>query len=486
MSAVLLQGPAKGVRIVVQASRLRGPACRRDACTTIRTASPGPCIRVWQRGPSRGQRARPGSPSRCWRVVLLGGLLVATPGLAGDWPQFRGPGGTAVSKERGLPTQWGPGKNLRWKAALPGQGFSSPVVARGQVYVTACTGVLQERLHVLCFDAATGERLWERQLHATGNTLCHPKSNMAAPTPATDGERVYALFGTGDLACFSADGDLLWYRALARDYPRLSNQVGMAASPVLWKGLLLVPLETPDASLALGLDKLTGRNRWKAERPREPNWVTPLLITNGDREEVLFQSSREVTAYDPATGRKHWTYPGEGVFPVPSVPSPASGDGLVFLAGGVALRPGAEQAPPQVVWKSRKFRPAYASPLYYRGRVYAVNNTAIVFTCFDGKSGQVAWQERVEGSFSASPVAADGKVYLVNEAGVTTVFRAGDRPEILSRNELGEGVLATPALAERAIFLRSERHLYCIAAGKEAAQSPPSGPAHRGGRPDVP
>jgi outer membrane protein assembly factor BamB len=181
---------------------------------------------------------------------------------------------------------------------------------------------------------------------------------------------------------------------------------------------------------------------------------------------VLFQSSREVTAYDPATGRKHWTYPGEGVFPVPSVPSPAAGDNLVVLAGGIALRPGGPRAAPQVAWRSRNLRPAYASPLFYRGRVYAVNNTAIVFTCFAGKSGKVVWRQRVEGPFSASPVAADGKVYLVNEAGVTTVFRAGDRPEILGSNPLGEPVLATPALADGAIFLRSDRHLYCIATAK--------------------
>jgi outer membrane protein assembly factor BamB len=407
----------------------------------------------------------------CLGAALVGVLAWGVPARAEDWPQFRGPGGTATSRERGLPTHWGSGENVRWKAELPGRGLSSPVVARGRVYVTACTGPRQERLHVLCLDAATGKRLWERRLHATGNTLCHPKTDMAAPTPATDGERVYALFATGDLACFSAAGDLLWYRALARDYPRLSNQVGMAASPVLWKGLLLLPLETADASFALAVGKLTGRNRWKVARPQEINWVTPLLIRNGDREEVLFQSSREVTAYDPASGRKLWTYPGEGVFPNPSVPSPAAGDGLVVLAGGVALRPGEGEAAPAVAWKARKLRPAYASPLYYRGRVYAVNNTAIVLNCFDGESGKLLWGQRVEGPFAASPVAADGKVYLVNEAGVTTVFRAdGDRPEVLGRNELGEEVLATPALSGGAIFLRSQRHLYCIAAGTEAAR----------------
>src|SRR4051812_37298304 len=182
----------------------------------------------------------------CLSVVTLWVLSLTAGARAGDWPQFRGPGGTGVADETGVPTRWGPDENIRWKADLPGRGISSPVVARGKVYVTACTGALQDRLHVLCFDSATGKRLWERQLWATGNTFCHPKTCMAAPTPATDGERVYALFATGDLVCLDAGGNLLWYRALARDFPRVSNQVGMAASPVLWQDVLLVPMETAD------------------------------------------------------------------------------------------------------------------------------------------------------------------------------------------------------------------------------------------------
>ncbi len=398
-------------------------------------------------------------------VAALVALVSAGPAGARDWPQFRGPGGTAVSAETGFPTVWGPQKNIRWKADLPGRGLSSPVISRGRVYVTACTGALQDRLHLLCFAAATGKKLWERQLHATGNTLCHPKTNMAAPTPATDGERVYALFATGDLACFSADGSLLWYRALTREFPGITNQIGMAASPILSDGLLLLPMENDGESFAAGLDKLTGQTRWKVERPRETSWVTPLLITNRGRQEVLFQSSREVTAYEPATGRRLWTYPGKGRFPVPSVPSPAAGDGLVVLAGGLALRP-REGATPEVVWTTNKLRPAYASPLYYHGSVYALNNSAVALNCFAGKDGRLAWRHRLEGPFSASPVAAAGKVYLVNEAGRATVFRAGDRPEVLSENELGDAIFATPALAGGAIFLRSDQHLYCISERK--------------------
>jgi outer membrane protein assembly factor BamB len=380
-----------------------------------------------------------------------------------DWPQFRGPGGTGVSAEMGLPTHWGPAENVRWKIELPGRGISSPVVAGGRVYITACSGYQQRRLHVLCFDAATGAKQWERQFQATGNTFCHPKTCMAAPTPVSDGERVYALFATGDLVGLDRDGNLLWYRSLVGDYPNITNQVGLAASPVLGQDLLILPMENVGESFAAGLDKLTGRNRWKVERPRDINWPTPLLLDRQGRAEVLFQAPQELAAYDPATGRKLWTYTGEGMT---SIPSLVAAEGFIVLSGGVALRPGTGDESPQVAWKSTKLRPAYASPLYYQGKLYAINNSGILLNCAEVQTGKVIWQQRVKGPFSASPVAADGKIYLVNEDGLTTILRPGDQPQVLSMNALGEPMLATPAIANGAIYLRSDQHLFCISERK--------------------
>jgi outer membrane protein assembly factor BamB len=281
------------------------------------------------------------------------------------------------------------------------------------------------------------------------------------------------LFATGDLACLDRDGNLLWYRSLVSDYRDITNQVGLAASPILWKDLLIVPMENVGESFAAGLDKLTGQNRWKVERPRDINWPTPLLLGRAGRIEVLFQAPQELAAYDPANGRKLWTYSGPGMSAVPSL---VAADGLVVLSGGVALRPPqpslnpakqpaegkSSKAEPYVVWKSLKLRPAYASPLYYQGLLYAINNSSILLNCADVHTGRVIWQQRVKGPFSASPVAADNKIYLVNEDGLTTVLRPGKPPQMLSTNDLGEPMLATPAIAEGAIYLRSDRHLYCI------------------------
>jgi outer membrane protein assembly factor BamB len=394
-------------------------------------------------------------------LVSVASLPVA---FGSDWPQFRGPGGTSVSGDTGLPTTWDvkAGVNLRWQADLPARGVSCPVVANGKVYITCCGGYRQDRLHVLCFEAATGKRLWERQFTATGSSNCHPKTSMAGATPVTDGRRVFALFGTGDVAALDADGNLLWYRSLVRDYPTITNQVGMAASPALWKDVLLLPLENAgDQSFALALDAKTGKNRWKAERSRDINWVTPLIRADGDRAEVLFQSSGELTAYDVQSGEKRWAYNGSGLS---VVPMPVAVGGLVLASGNgeaTALKLSPESSAPAVAWTTNKLRSGYTTPVLYQKRLYAISGGFL--NCVSAEDGKQASEPvRLRGNFWASPVAADGKIYAVNEEGATFVVTVGEKPTLIATNTLGEEVVAAPAVADGALFLRTSERLYCI------------------------
>jgi outer membrane protein assembly factor BamB len=268
------------------------------------------------------------------------------------------------------------------------------------------------------------------------------------------------LFACGDLAALSADGDLLWYRSLQGDYPNAVNQVGMAASPVVYKDTLLVPMENPGDSFAAGLDKKTGKNRWKTDRLRDLDWVTPLVVESNGKAAALFQTGKDLTAFDPETGKALWTFEAENPAPVPS---PVVGDGLIFASGKAytALKPSKDGSAPETVWTSPKLNTGYTTPVYHKGRVYGVVGTGV--NCLDAKTGELVWQQRVKGPFWASPVVADGKLYVVNEDGATTVIELGDKPKVLATNAMGEKILATPAVANGALFLRSDQHLWCIA-----------------------
>lgn len=394
-------------------------------------------------------------------VVIALSLALAGPATqAGDWPLFRGPNGAAVSDESGLPVKFDrkTGEGVSWSAPLPGRGVSSPVVASGTVYVTCSSGPRDDRLHVLAFDADTGKPRWHRQLAATGLTYCHPKTCMAAPTPVTDGGNVYALFATGDLVAFDTAGNQLWYRSIVGDYPTVSNQVGMASSPVLAGDKLIVPMENDGESFLAAVDTKTGRNVWKASRPKGVNWTTPLVREVGGKREVLFAGNGGLSAYDADTGTRLWGYvPAGGDIPTPTL----AGDLLLHASRGVtAIKLGDK---PAEAWKAPRLNTGMTSPLAYKERVYAANSAGLVF-CAELATGKVLWQERAKGPFSGSPVAGDGKLYVISETGTLTVFKLGDTPEVLGVSELGEEGLATPAISGGGLFLRGEKTLVRVGA----------------------
>ena len=397
--------------------------------------------------------------NRCLCAAALAAAV--TPALrAADWPQFKGPNGAGVSDEKGLPVEWTKDKGVKWKAALPARGVSSPVVAAGRVYVTCSSGARDDLLHVLCFDLATGKQLWHRKLQATGGTACHPKSCMAAPTPVADATGVYALFATGDVAAFDADGTLRWYRSLTGDYPTITNQVGMASSPVLVGDKLVVPMDNVGESFLAAVDTKYGKNVWKTPRPKDVNWVTPVVRTVGGRPEVLFAGPAGLTAYDADTGKPRWEYKdARGSIPTGAL----AGDTLYLPGGGVtAVKLGDTGVDGKPLWKKREISPGMASPLVYLGKVYAVNGNGFV-SCGKAATGEPLFNERIKEPYSASPIGGDGKVYCVNEAGTTTVLDAtADTFEVVATNPLGEEVLATPAIADKCLVIRTNKTLFCV------------------------
>ncbi len=396
------------------------------------------------------------------RTVLTASLALACslPLSAADWPQFRGPNATGVSTEKNLPSEWSRDKGIKWRTELPARGVSCPVVAGGKVYVTCSSGKRDDRLHVLCFDAATGKQQWHRQLQATGGTACHPKSCMAANTPVADETGVYVLFATADLAAFDADGTLRWYRSLVGDYPTITNQVGMAASPILVKDKLIVPMDNAGESFLAAVDTKYGKNVWKVERKREINWVTPIVREAGSKTEVLFAGTDGLIAYDAVDGAKRWQFKGgSGAIPTAAL----EGESLYVPVSGVSkfsLGDAGVKEKPE--WSTKQLQTGYSSPLVYRGKVFTTSSQGLI-TCADAKTGKVLYSERAKGAFSASPIGADGKVYCLNEAGACTVLNADSNEfDLLAVNDLKEGTLGTPAISEGLIIIRTDKALYGI------------------------
>ena len=377
-----------------------------------------------------------------------------------DWRQFRGPHGNGVADDTGLPSMLGGENSIAWKINLPGEGLSSPVIVGDRIFVTCSSGLKQQRLHVICFSAVDGAKLWERQFWATGRTMCHPKTAVAAPTPASDGEHLVAIFSSNDIACLDLDGNLIWFRGLGRDYPNASNSLGMSSSLVISDGVVVAQVESESEAFSAGLDLRSGVNRWKLERHRGANWTSPLVLQAGGKELIALQSSKGVAVVEPATGRLVWNYTNSAS----SVSSSTlHGDSLLVASQGMtALKFGAVGEPITQLWQSGQLRPGTPSPTVLGGKLFSLNDGGIL-TCGDAVSGARLWQLRLKGPFSSSPVVAGEFIYCVNEKGLVQVVDPS-QPDgsVVSELDLGETILSTPSIANGAIYFRSDGRLWKI------------------------
>jgi outer membrane protein assembly factor BamB len=408
-----------------------------------------------------------------------------------------------------LPEQWSATRNIVWKAALAGFGASSPVVTRGLVVATSQIGSYQApsgrnpllarddrslaaREHAMsgpaiaagdarggvflaveAFNAADGSRAWEYRIQATGELpKLHEKHNLATPTPVSDGERIYAWFGNGQLIALDTQGREIWKRHLGREHGSFLTPWGHGSSPVLYKDLLILLSDHEPVAYLLALDKRTGEQRWKVERTGgRISHSTPVVAPGPRGDELIVNSSARIEAYDPAAGTLLWYAGGERQTPIPSA---VFAGGTIYLSRGyrssdvLAIRPGGrgDVTATHVLWRIPSGASYVPSILHYQGLIYMTNEVGVV-TCADAATGERLWSERLEGIFFASPVAGDGKVYLVSETGDTFVLRAGRKHEPLARNPLDQRFLASPAISGGRIFLRGDGVLLAAGAARK-------------------
>ena len=437
------------------------------------------------------------------RALITSALALtaaAGAGFADDWPQWRGPYGTGVSTDKGLPTRWSRDE-VAWKTRLGGLGISSPIVWGDRVFVTsqAGRGTLKPGQHptlargdeasaerplgagssteadaarieflVEAFDRKDGRRIWQYRLAAEGDLPeVHQKHNLASPSPVTDGHLVYAWFGNGQLVALRLDGKLAWQRHLGREYTPFEINWGHGSSPTLYEDILILLCDHHPASYLLALDKKTGRERWKVDRPKGSiSYSTPTVVRGPRGDEMIVNSTTRIDAYDPRSGEALWWTGESHRF---AVPVPAYHDGVLYLSRGyrsgpyLAVRTGGrgDVSKTHVPWSVPTGAPYVSSLLHYEGLIYMANDSGIV-TCVDPGTGEKVWQERISGIFTASPIGADGRVYLVSETGETIVLRAGREPRLVARNSIGERSVATPAVSGGQIFIRTDDHLICV------------------------
>ncbi|MFO0929219.1 MAG: PQQ-binding-like beta-propeller repeat protein [Gemmataceae bacterium] len=430
--------------------------------------------------------------------ALVVTCLLASAVVAQDAPRFLAESRTGASAAT-LPTTWDRDTNVRWKADIPGAGWSCPVVSGGRVYLTSTVsdeppgqprkGLYiadlqgkslpgEHRWTVHCLDAATGKRLWSRvAFQGKMAATLHLKNSLASETPVTDGKHVWALFGNVGVACFTRDGAPVWSQRL----PAMKTRMGWGtgASPALHAGRLFLVNDNEEKSYVQALDALTGKERWRTGRDEGSNWATPFVWVNAQRTELVTAGTKKVRSYD-LDGKLLWELAGMSVI---SIPTPFAAGDLLYVSSGYvldpflkpiyAIRPGAsgdislakgETSNRFIAWCQPQAGAYHPTPLVYQGYLYVLLDRGFL-ACYDAKTGAEVYRRRLGGGsagFTASPWAYDGKVFCLSEDGETCVVEAGKTFQVLGRNRLDEMALATPTVADGSVFLRTQSKLYCL------------------------
>lgn len=434
-------------------------------------------------------------------TFLLVSLLAASADGPDGWPRFRGPANDGVARGD-APLHWSDTEHIKWKAEIPGRGHSSPVIWGDKIFLTTAvpTGAApapppdssaqqlppgrragfgssspqaEQKLMVLCLDRKSGKLLWERVARvATPHQAYHPQyGSFASNSPVTDGQHVIAFFGSRGVYCYDLDGNKIWEKDFGVQL-RMFNSFGEGSWPALEGNKLLLLFDHEGDSFLVALDAGTGRELWRTARSDgNTNWSGPVVISDGQRKQVIVSASKKVHSYDLETGKPIWECAGLGQN---TIPAPVAADGLVYVMSGfrnpnlMAIRLGREgdlTGTDAIVWQNQRGNSYTPSPVLHDGKLYLLTDNGML-SCLDAKTGTPYYQQvRLSKpyNFKASPVAAAGKLYLASEEGDVIVVKMGEKFEILATNTLeGQTFIGTPAIVDGEIYLRGQNTLFCV------------------------
>jgi len=386
-------------------------------------------------------------------------IQTATLRFTDQFPSFRGPYGLGLSNNKNIPVDWdgASGRNVLWKTEIPLPGYNSPVIWGNKLFLTGADGTTQI---IYCYNRINGEKIWEHPVNdvvrnSSGAPRVTDDTGYAAPTIATDGVNVCAIYATGDVACVDFDGNRKWVKNLGMP----DNHYGHSSSLLIYQGILLIQFDTNKEGKVLGLDILSGETKWETARTSKISWASPILANLGDHTELILTSSPQVAGYNPLSGEELWTIDclmGE------VGPSPAYSDGVVYATNEyavlAAIKPGSQ---PEIIWETNEYLPEVASPVVDNGMVFIATSYGVI-VCYDAANGELLWEYECDDGIYASPMIADNKVYFLDMGGKMHIFNKDRNMTLLGEPELGEGSVSTPSFSEGRIYLRGDKFLYCI------------------------
>jgi outer membrane protein assembly factor BamB len=372
---------------------------------------------------------------------------------------FRGYMGHGVSYHKNIPVKWNgsTGENIKWKVAFSKPGYNTPVIWGDKLFISG--GDAAARI-VACYNRNNGQLLWEKEVTGIqGSPATMPRvtddTGLAAPTMAVDGNRVYAIFASGDIVAFDLQGNKVWGRNLGVP----NNHYGHSSSLMVWENKVVVQYDTNSNGRMLALNTATGATLWDVERPVHVSWASPILIEVEGKIQVVTTADPYVSGHDLQTGAEIWKV--EALMGEVG-PSAAYGGGLVYATNEYARLVAIEPKPgAEFVWEDDEYLSEASSPVVYNGLLFEATSYGVL-VCYDAKSGEKQWEKEYGKGFYSSPMVADGKLYIVDLGGVTHILKADRTGTVLGDPVLGEGGFALPVFADGVIYLKGYEHLYCI------------------------